>query len=255
MSTSPIARSKPSLTEIKRRLVFTLLKPAVRLSRQLRLELAAVEELCRMAYFEEVRVRGRASQAQTAALMGKSLRTVGKLEMRYREGFLVPETALEQTREVEDALDDDDGATLEQVKARVPHLGGPEVERLLESLAEVGRVVRDGSRQEPRYRLNTAFVSLVRDDLDAQLDGLLHQLDVITAAVRARFFKPGQRPALARTLSFVSDADSMEDLGDGVVMELRRRCIETEERALKRGVRERYAVTFVLAPLPERQKD
>lgn len=206
-----------------------------------------------MAYFEEVRIRGLATQAETAALMGKSLRTVGGLERHYKMGFLAPEVALERGREVEGALDEVEARALAQVQRRVPHIEAFEVERLLESLAVAQRVVCErGEGGGLRYRLNPAFVSLVREDLDAQLDGLLHQLDVIVAAVRTRFLSASEAPSMkARTLSFVADPEAMEALGDEFVLELRRRCVEAEESALKRNQRDRYAVTFVLTPLPD----
>jgi hypothetical protein len=236
-------------TELQRRLVYALLKPAMRLCRAFRLPLGVVEELTRMAYFEEIRLQGNASQAQTAMLMGKSLRTVGNLERQYRTDFLAPETELEHTRQVEDAFADAP-LSLDDVCERVPHIDTDEVERVLDGLTSVGRVHLHGSNGDRQYVLDPTFVSLVRDDVDTQIDGLRHQLDVIVAAVRARFFDRGQ-PAMARTLSFVADPEDMEALGDDFVLGLRRRCIEAEEAALKRKSRGRYAVTFVLTPMNE----
>ncbi len=234
-------------TELQRRLVYALLKPAMRLCRAFRLPLGSVEELCRMAYFEEIRLQGNASQAQTALLMGKSLRTVGNLEKQYRTDFLAPETELEHARQVEGAFDDEP-LPLETVCDAVPHIDPDEVERILDGLVNVGRVHLHGANGGRQYVLDPSFVSLVRDDVDTQIDGLRHQLDVIVAAVRARFFDR-QRPALARTLTFVADPEEMEALGDAFVLDLRRRCIEAEEAALKRKGHGRYAVTFVLTPM------
>lgn len=200
-----------------------------------------------MAYFEEIRLQGSASQAQTAMLMGKSLRTVGNLERQFRTDFLAPETELEHARQVEDVFDDVPMA-LAEVQRRLPHLDPEDVERVLDGLASVGRVHLRGANGERRYALNPSFVSLVRDDVDTQIDGLRHQLDVIVAAVRTRFFG-GDRHAMARTLSFVADPDDMEVLGDEFVLDLRRRCIEAEEAALKKKSHGRYAVTFVLTPM------
>ncbi len=205
-----------------------------------------------MAYFEEIRIHGEASQARTAALMGKSLRTVGHLERQYRAGFLTGEAELEQVREVEGALDESP-STLQEVRERVSHIDGERIELILERLVGVGRARLDGGGQR-RYTLNPAFISLVGDDVDAQLDGLRHQLDVIISAVRARFLQAG-RPAVARTLSFVADSAEVEAMADGFVMDLRRGCIEAEEAALKRRIRERYAVTFVLTPIPPPDRD
>lgn len=247
MSTEPHLAT--TWTELQRRLVYALFRPAMRLCRAFRLPLGVVEELCRMAYFEEIRLRGGASQAQTASLMGKSLRTVGNLERQHRSDFLAPATALARGREVEDVLGDTPRG-LSEIQQRTPHIAPEETERILDGLVSVGRVHVSGSNGERQFVLNPAFVSLVRDDLDGQLDGLGHQLDVIVSAVRTRFLDH-DRHAVARTLSFVAEPEQMDALGDEFVLDLRRKCIEAEEAALKGRTGKKYAVTFVLTPLDD----
>ena len=241
--------SESSLTKFNRRLVYTVLKPAVRLARMLRLPLGVVEELCRMAYFEEVRIRSRASQAETATLMGKSLRTIGSLERKFRGDFLAPERELGLARELEATLSQTP-LTLDDIQQSVPHLERDDITRILESLVIVGRVTAsDPDHAATRYTLNPQFVSLVEDDVSAKLDGLLHQLDVILEAIKSRFFNTSKHPARARTLTFSADPKSMEALGDDLILELRKRCIEAEELALKNNINDQYAVTFVLTPI------
>ena len=244
-----------SLTEFNRRLVYTILKPAVRLSRMLRLPLGVVEELCRMAYFEEVRIRGGASQAETAALMGKSLRTIGNLERNFRGDFLAPERELGWARELEGTLSQTP-LTISDLHVQIPHLDRDDITRLIESLVAVGRVSRvESDDGEIHYTLNPQFVSLVEDDVSAKLDGLVHQFDVILEAVKSSFFNVSKHPARARTLNFSADPDSMEALGDDLILDLRRRCIEAEELALKNNINDQYAITFVLTPITKDQND
>ena len=245
MSTDP--QIATPWAELQRRIVYTLLRPAMRICRLFRMPLSTVEELVRMAYFEEIRLLGASSQAQTALLMGRSLRTIGTLERQYRSDFLAPEAELETMREVEEAFDEGP-LTLDEVKERLPHVEGEGIERIVESLWGMGRLKREPNGADDRFVLDRTFVSLVRDDADAQLDGLRHQLDVIVSAVNTRFFA-ADRPAVARTLAFVADPAEMETLGDSFILDLRRKCIEAEESAIKNKVYERFAVTFALTPM------
>lgn len=239
----PHAHGALSGAELQRRMVFALMRPAMRLCRVFRLPMVTVEELCRMAYFEEIRMRGHHSQAETAELMDRSLRTVGNLERQYRSDFLAPETELTWMRDLEHALSDAP-LTRDQLADRLSDVDGTTLDRLLAGLVTMQRLT---AHDDGRYALNRDFVSLVRDDLDAQLDGLRHQLDVIVQTVLQRFV--GDRTsALARTLSFVALPGDMATLSDDLIRELRSRCIDAEERALKSNDSDRYAVTLAITP-------
>lgn len=237
----------PTVLELQRRLVFSLLRPAARLSRLFRLPLGTLEDLCRLAYFEEVRRGGATPQAEVARIFGRSLRTVGQLERASRENFLAPEHEVERTRRLEDALE---AGPLTAAEA-AERLGesADELRGVLEGLAAAGRVDRlaDG-----RFALDHTFVSLVRQDLTARIDGLNHQLDAVTAALLTRFFNPSA-PTLARTLSFVADPATIEALGQRLAREMRAACGDAEEAALVEGRAEgrveRYAATLALAPM------
>lgn len=241
--------SRPTVEapELQRRLVFSLLRPVVRLCRRFRLPLKTLEDLCRLAYFEEARRRGDVSQAEVARAFGKSLRTIGTLEKQYRGNFLAPEHEIESTRAVEQAFAHGP-RTVDEVVGSLDDLSSDEVRRTIVGLAAAGRIVTvEGVPLS--YRLDHRFVSLVRGDLNARVDGLNHQLDVIGQAVSARFLSP-QRESVARSLSFVATPKGVEALGDELVRELRGRVIETEEAALKSGQPfQRFGVTMALAPM------
>jgi DNA-binding XRE family transcriptional regulator len=241
----------PTFPELQRRIVFALLRPVVRLCHLFRFSLNTFEELCRLAYFEELRMRGGQSQAEVARSLGKSLRTIGSLERQYRSDFLAPEAELALAREIEHLFDGAD-LTLEEVVAQTSH-DAEEIQRAVEGLVGMGRLHEGKSSSPKTYQLNRAFVSLVRDDVDAQIDGVQHQLEVIKDAVMTRFYAP-DRPALARTLSFVALPDDMDRIGDSLIRHIRQLCIDAEERALKKRSYERYGVTFAFAPTDEEKK-
>jgi hypothetical protein len=233
-----------SATELQRRVVYSLLRPAVRLARRFRLPLKTLEELVRLAYFEELR-RGRGlAQSEVARIFGKSLRTVGMLEKQARGDFLAPEREVELTRRVEDALDT--GSTADAV---ADQLGEPvdAVERVVAGLLGAGRAERlpDG-----RVALDRSYVSLVSEALVARVDGLNHQLDVLVSAVSARFLN-GRGPATARTLSFVGTDEIIEALGAELARLARQKCGDAEEAALEAGGHRDFGFTFALAPLDE----
>ncbi len=231
----------PSPTGLQRRLVYALLRPAVRLARRFRLPLKALESLCRLAYFEELRLARGLPHTDIARALDMSPRTVATLEKQLRGDFLAPAREVEFARRVEDALGE--ARTVEAVAA---DLDAPpdDVRRTVEGLVGSGRVRALG---DDTFVVDRAYVSLVEDALAARIDGLNHQLDVIAAAVVSRFLN-GPGPSLARTLSFVADPARVEQLADRLARELRRQCGDTEEEALRDGAHENYALTFALAP-------
>lgn len=238
--------------EAQQRLVFSLLKPAVRLCRRFRIPLKQFEALCRLAYFEEHRRRGGMTHAEMAKAFGLSLRTIGNLERQYRSNFFAPEDELERRRRIEGVLRGGP-ATAAAVAAALREPAG-DVERLLVSLTAAGRVRVEPGSAPPLYRLDHRFRSLVRSDFLARIDGLNHQLDVIGAAVRGRLLG-GAGPALARTLSFIGRPEDVERFCKSLVDTLRRGCGEVEEQALQAGGYAEYGVTLALAPTSEDEEE
>ena len=245
------------LPSLQRRLVYSLLRPAVRLCRLFRLPLKALEELARLAYFEELRGRGEATQAEVAELLGTSLRTVTNLASRYRGDFLSPEHEVEAARRIEAALTEGPAKAAE-LAAKV-RLTEADVSRLLAGMDGAGRVRRqDDGQPDARWEIDWRYVSLVEDDVQARIDGLNHQLDVVLATIRTRFLAgptaqgvDAPPAAMARTLSFVCTSEGMQTLADDLVRHLRRRCGDAEEDALRAGARDPYAVTLALAPMKD----
>jgi hypothetical protein len=238
-----VSSATPSVLELQRRLVFSLLRPVARLSRLFRLPLGTLEDLCRLAYFEELRRGGATPQAEVARIFGRSLRTVGQLEREYRDDFLAPEHEVERTRRLEDALESGP-LTAAEAATRLGE-SADELRGVLEGLAAAGRVHR---LPDDRFALNHAFASLVRQDLTGRIDGLNHQLDVVTAAILTRFFNPSA-PMIARTLSFVADPATVEALAQRLAREMRATCGDAEEAALESGRAHRYGATLALAPM------
>lgn len=248
--------SEPTtLAELQRRLVYTLLQPAVAMCRRFSMSLDVLEQLARLAYFEELRGDGGLTQAEVARIFGRSRRTVVGVERQFQSDFLAPARDVGIDRQLEEALAMGP-LTAAEVAERVREaLELDEVEERLETLARAGRarVTSDGGVR--RYLLQHRFQSLVRDDMLARIDGLRHQLGVLAAAVRARFVRKNgdHRPSAARTVSFLGTAADVEAMASELIRAARLRAIDVEENALTEGGYERYAVTLAVAPLEEHE--
>lgn len=231
------------IPELQRRLVFSLLRGAVRLAARFRMPLKTFEELCRLAYYEELRRRSDAPHTRIAQIFRRSLRTVGALEKQYRGDFLAPEVEVERARRIEAEFADGPRT----VAAVAKRLSQPveEVQTIADALLAAGRLQ---SAANGRLALNHDYVSLVRQDLKNRVDGLNHQLDVVANAVGARFLD-GEHTAIARTFALAALPDRAEDLGDSIVRAVRDRCADAEETALKQGGHAAYAVTLAFTPV------
>ena len=221
-----------------------MLRPAVRLCRRFRIPLKPFLQLCRLAYFEELRDDER-THVEVARIFDMSLRTVGSLEAEYKAGeFLAPEDEITLSRHVETALGDGSFTTAEIAAAL--DQDEERIQLVLEGLAGAGRVFTD----DGRWRMNHAYVSLVKTDLRSRLDGLRHQLEVVAATVHTRFLSD-RRPAMARTFSIEGRADVMERLAQELVKEVRGQCGDAEDASLTGGSTEGFAITIALGPSTE----
>ncbi len=237
----------PPVPELQRRLVFVLLRPVMAICRRLRVPLDMLEELCRLAYYEELRRRGSATQAEVAEVFGTSLRTVVGVGRGYRGAFLAPEYEVELSRRIEEALTER-AATADALAGRL-NVELKETRRALMGLVAAGRVAMvDGEGDDATYGYVEKHPSLVRADLLTRLDGLRHQLEVLGTAVERRFLDDRDpRPSMARTVSFLGGPEEVEALADELVRTLRLRAIDVEERALRQGGHDRYGLTMALA--------
>lgn len=235
-----------TVPELHRRILFALLWPVVRLCRRFQVPLDVLEGLTRLAYYEELRRSGKATQADVARIFGTSLRTVVGVEKRYRTEFLAPEYEVALSRRIEEAL----SVSEESAAALSERLDedASAVQRALTELVAAGRLERIEADGAPIFRYRDNHPSLVRADLLSRIDGLKHQLEVLYAAVQQRFVpEDDDRPSVARTLSFLGTKEDVDKLAEELVRTLRLSAIDVEERALTEGGHDRYGLTFALA--------
>ena len=237
-------QEEPTTPELQRRIVYALLQPVAAWCGRFRLPLSTLEQLARLAYYEDLRRRGGATQTEVAERFGKSLRTVVGIERQYRGDFLAPAHEEELARRVLETIASGELRAADVAAELDIDVG--EARRALAGLVRTGHASRDG---DGRYRRSQPFQSLVRDDLLARLAGLRHQLQVISATLDKRFFgRRGGKPAVARTLSFLATEEDARALADSLPRQLRVAAIDLEERALENGGHEQFGLTFALAP-------
>ena len=232
----------------QRTLVLALLRPAARLGRRFHLPLKTLEELVRLAYFETLRQGGRVSQSEVARLTGMSLRTIGGLERQAREGVAATAEERALQRHLEELLGRGGPLTAGEIAERFDAAPPETTERMLTALTAEGRLLCQGTGRDARYALDPHYVSLVGPDRAARLDGLNHQLEVLGAAVAARFLR-SERRGLARTLSFVATPAALDALLQALPKAFRELCAAAEEASLDQPGHHTYGATFAIGPL------
>jgi hypothetical protein len=235
-----------AVEELSSRLVFSLLQAAVRVAARVHMPLDRLTELLRTAYFVEYRRRHPRELEAVAEKMGVSLRTAGTLNRSLKGDFFSPETRVEPLRLLTGALLGQP-RTADELEA-VTGLEIAEVRRGLRHLEEVGWATTDG---DGRVELSGNFRSYLNDDRQARVDGVNHQMAVVADSVWGRFIRRNDTTAAARTWSFAARPEDVEALLQKMVPELRAAAIAMEEEALAGGSRERFGMTFAVAPVED----
>ena len=215
------------LPELQRRILFSLLKPAVRLARRMGIGLKETRDWLELAYYDELRRDGLTLQdAADAAQISR--RKTAQLSKGLKENFFDPEREAELPRRIEFILwagPLTEGRLRQALREHAPE----EIDDALALLREQGRVEVTHGRA-PLYRVPRSEFRLYRGDWISRIDGLNNQLAVIERTVRARFFDDDER-AFQRTLNLrvrPEDQKELEQLYREVVYP---RLAELDERA------------------------
>ncbi|MBN1946775.1 MAG: hypothetical protein JW797_13955 [Bradymonadales bacterium] len=233
--------------EFPARIIFGLLRPAVRIARHFNLSLKKLSGYLEMAYIDQLQREEKLSNSEIGQIIDKSMRTVGYLLQRYRGDFLVSaeDTALLRTVEAEILRGSQTRTSLESI------LQANERDRLpwaLRTLCESGRVHRLVDSQEDRYEVSNRLCSWVSADIERRIDGLNHQMEATASAVFSRFIREDNGTSAVRTYSFLARSEQIGPMIEQLIQTLRAQCIQMEEEALEKGDGNRYLVTFALAP-------
>jgi hypothetical protein len=237
-----------SSLDVRVKVVATMLEPALSLAHLMALPLDDLLELVATGYFREAEARGL-SQGAIARRFGKSVRTIATLKNRSRATSKLLERSrrLAVRRRLLTEIDRIGPAGIEAIARTVPRTARSTLERELDALVAQGLVVCG----EDGYRTATGHVNVVRAEIDARLDSLRHFLEAVTRAAYRRFYTPAQMGiALARVLSFSSDASRLADLSERQYEGLRSAVLEADAAAdgAADPVQAMVAVCFVEEP-------
>ncbi len=184
--------------ELEERLIYSLLRPAVRLAMRSRLPMKELIRLAKIAYFQELRAVGLTLQ-ETADALDASLPTAARLSKDLKRNFLRPELEHQLPQRLEFMLwaGPLSRARLHQVLTdHPPH----DVDEALEAMVKEGRVAKvEGG---DAFELQAPKVRMVSDEWYARIGSLNHILDNLSQTVTTRFFdtEPSQH-AFARNLN------------------------------------------------------
>lgn len=194
--------------ELKDRVVYGLMLPAVRLATNFNVPLNQMKRWVETAYYQETKRRGL-EMKDAKDVMSVSLSKVALLSRQLKENFMREADEYELPRRIEYMLwaEPLTRARLNQV---LPDLGEEQITAAIELLLDEERIRPIDRATDPAYELNVSEDRRVWDTWLARLDGLGNALGSVADAVHARFFK-GDQDAFARTLTFhVCEEDRQE---------------------------------------------
>ncbi len=195
--------------ELRKRVLYSLLLPAVRLARLVRIPLKDLTGLVAIIYFEELRTQGLTLK-ESAEALGMSQRTAVRLSKELREPFFLPEVTHNLQRHLEFML-----ATRPMGFARLrqvlPQTNGDKIEEALQSLLEQGRIRELNGRTKLYTGSNIGTRRLVGDSWISRVGALNSLMGNLFNATYGRLLRNEPR-AFVRTLSFNAPPGVVEQL-------------------------------------------
>lgn len=194
--------------ELVLRVLYALLRPAVRLGAAFDVPLKELVRLLESAHFQEV--RSRASTLKDAAeRLGISERSAERLSRQARETFVLPDIRHHLPRRVEFILSASPMSLARLVQV-LPDVEEGDVLAALTQLREEGRVTENIDRTIT-YHVSSTVRSLPRDSWVARVGGLTSFGENLANAAWGRFFV-NDAASFARTLSFRISPERLADM-------------------------------------------
>lgn len=229
------------------RLVYSLLKPAIRAAARFRLPIKSLTEMLRLAYFEHLSRSGM-SMTEIAEQFGQSTRHMRSLAQRLDSSFFEAERDVGLGREIEarvaaEFVDQD------ELAEQLPSWSRDEIREATEQLIREERLERDA---QGRVRASQRYVVLRSDGFQHRIDSLNHFLDGIYRAAMQRLVRDDHQTAMMKTISFSARKDDLTEFLGRLEGDLRRDLAEVDEKACFEGhADERYTLTFGMAPVQQ----
>ncbi len=234
--------------EMQLRLVYSLLKPAVRAAARFGVPIRSLGELVRLAYFEHLSREGM-SMTDIARRFGQTPRHMRSLAQRLKGDFFRAERDVGLAREVEALVAAREPDRAQLVRA-LPTWDAAEVHAAVDELIGEGRV--EAVKAGGRLRMAQRYVVLKSDEFHHRIDSLNHLLDGTYRAVLHRLVFDNKRTALTKTISFSALEEQLIAFVQRLEGELRRELATLDEAATFQGAADRrFTLGITLAPAGE----
>ena len=235
--------------EMQIRLVYSLLKPAVRAAARFGVPIRTLSELLRLAYFEHLS-RGGMPLAAIAQRFGQTQRHMRSLAQRLQGDFFRAERDVGLTREVEALVAERSPSAAELTRA-LPAWPAGEIDGAVSQLLAEQRIERGA---DGRLRTARRYVVLSSDEFHHRIDSLNHLLDGTYRAVLHRLVFDDRRTAMMKTISFSALPEQLVELIARLEGQLRRELAALDENATFQGqADQRFTMALTLAPVADDQ--
>ncbi len=225
------------------RVIYSLLKPAVRAAASFRVPIRPLLDLLRLAYFEHLHRQGM-SLDEIAAQFGQTPRHMRSLAQRLGGDFFAAERDEGLARELEAMTATT--RTPAELHALLPAWSPSEIEAALARLVADGRIERG---DDGRLHAAQRYVVMRNEQFKGRIDSLNHFLDGAYRAIMHRLVRDDRERALTKTISFSASAADLKAWIERLEGELRRDLAQIDEAAEFAGLADqRFTLTLGLAP-------
>lgn len=212
------------------RLIYSLLKPALRGAARFGVPVRTMLELVRLGYFEVLSRRGLDS-ASIARVFGQTPRHMRSLSARLKTDFFSAETEIGLVRDIEERVAQKKLSAAELHKALKP-ADPQDIDAAIERLLREERIV---PAENGRFALGTRYNVMASDGFVQRIDALNHHLDGLYRATVQRLVYDERRTAMIKTITISALPEELEAFLKDLEGDIRRRLAELEESAAFAG--------------------
>lgn len=194
--------------EMELRVLYAMLRPAVRLATRAGVPLRALGQWSELGYFHELRRQGL-KMREISAQLEISMRKAAQLSRALKDSFFEADRH-GLARRLEFMIWAEP-LSLARMQQAMPDEAPEAVADALDALLKEGRVVEAPSHTVMNYAVSRQASRLVQTRWIARLDALNQLLDTVSGAIQARFFEDDPH-ALARNLQLRVRREDLPEL-------------------------------------------
>ncbi|WP_437656803.1 hypothetical protein [Sorangium sp. So ce1182] len=212
------------------RLVYSLLKPALRMAARFNVPVRAIADLVRLGYYEVLAKQGL-SGMEIARVFDQTPRHMRSLAQRLNSDFFAAETDVGIVREVEEAV-----ALNQPTKQQLPKLlPAADPEALDAAVAQLLSDERIEIGEDGHLSIGRRYVVMTSDGFNQRIDALNHHLDGLYRAAVQRLIHDERRAVMIKTITISACPDELDAYLKKLEGELRRELAALEESATFAG--------------------